>query len=202
MKKMNWLLGAILSIVGLLILIFPAACVKMVAVLLGLGAVAYGVFTLIESKKVFSDASFFKNAAFVKGISSIVLGLLTVILPIAVASTAWKVMVYIFAIYLICAAAFGFYTVSVLKDSIAERKRTVLENLTLLVAGVLLILISPERLGLVIIRIIGLVALIVGIVFLAIAVIGLINKKKEKKNEIVVDAEVSDDTSAPDSTEE
>jgi len=194
MKKMNWLIGAVLSIVGLLVLIFPAACVKVIAVLLGLGAVAYGIFTLIDSKKIFSDSSFFKTAAFVKGISSIVLGLLTMILPLAVASTAWKVMVYIFAVYLILVAGFGFYTVSVLKDTIGDRKHAILENLSLLVAGVLLILISPQKLGLVIIRIIGIAALVVGVIILAIQIIGMINKKK---SEIVVEAEVKDDVAEP-----
>ncbi|MCR4743318.1 MAG: hypothetical protein K5866_10685 [Treponema sp.] len=192
MKKTNWFLGAILSIVGLLIIIFPAACVKIVSVLLGLAAIAYGIFTLIDSKNIFQDQSFFKTSTFIKSIASIVLGLLTVIIPLAVASTAWKIMVYIFAVYLLLAAALGFYTLSVLKDQLADRKRYIIENLSLLVSGVLLILISPEKLGIVIIRIVGIAALLVGIVFLAIQIMSIVNHK----DTIIVDAEVVDADSA------
>ena len=192
MKKTNWILGAVISIVGLLIIIFPAACVKIVSVLLGLAAIAYGIFSLIDSKNIFQEQSFFKTSIYIKSISSILLGLLTVIIPLAVASTAWKVMVYIFAVYLILAACLGFYTVSMLKDQLVERKRYIVENLSLMLAGILLILISPEKLGIFIIRIIGIAALLVGIVFLAIQIIGIVNHK----DSIVVDAEVVDADSA------
>lgn len=199
MKKMNWFLGALLTIVGLLILIFPAACVKTVAVLLGLGSIAYGVFTLIDLKNLIPENTFFKKGSLIKGIASVFLGILTVILPLAIASTAWKVMVYIFAIYLIGAAAFGFYSVSVLKDSIEDGKRKRIENLSLLVAGVLLILISPQKLGILIVRIIGIAALVIGLIFLCIAIVSIVNKKK---NEIVVDAEVKDAPVDSEKTEE
>ena len=74
MKKTNWILGSVISIVGLLIIIFPAACVKIVSVLLGLAAIAYGIFSLIDSKNIFQEQSFFKTSIFIKSISSILLG--------------------------------------------------------------------------------------------------------------------------------
>lgn len=191
MKKINWFLGALLTIVGLLILIFPAACVKTVAVLLGLGSIAYGIFCLIDSKNETIDDDLFKKVVFIKAIASIILGILTVILPLAIASTAWKIMVYIFAIYLIVAACFGFYSVSKFKDVIEDGKKKRLENFSLLIAGVLLMLISPQKLGIFIIRCIGFVALVIGLVLLIIVVISYINNRK---NEIVVEAEVKDDT--------
>ena len=79
-----------------------------------------------------------------------------------------------------------------LKDQLVERKRYIVENLSLMLAGILLILISPEKLGIFIIRIIGIAALLVGIVFLAIQIIGIVNHK----DSIVVDAEVVDADSA------
>lgn len=198
MKKMNWILGAVLSVVGLLILIFPAACVKMIAVLLGLTAVAYGIYTLVESKKLFENFSFFKTATFIKSICSIVIGILTVILPLTIATTAWKIIVYVFAIFLILAAAFGFYSASVLKEKIVDRKRANLENFSLLLGGVLLILISPEKLGHVIISIVGILILLIGIVFLVMQVIPLV---KKRKSSIEVDAVVVDEPAEQESSD-
>lgn len=194
MKKTNWLLGGGLALIGLLVLIFPAACVKIVSILLGLAAIAYGIYSLINAKNLFPEQSFFRTSFFVKSILSILLGILTAVLPLI--ATAWKVMIYIFAIYLILQSCFGFYTVSILKDSIEDRKHYIFENLSVLLAGVLLILISPQTLGMVIIRIIGIATLLVGLAFLAIQII---NTLQTKKNEIDIseeDVKVEDDNSA------
>lgn len=193
MKKINWLWAILLIIVGILIIASPESCVKFVSVILGLGAVVYGIYSLIESRKIFEDQSFYKKSNLVKSCVTILLGLLTVIFPMAVATSGWKIMVYIFAVYLILASAFGFYTISMLKDVISDRKRFNLENFTVLAAGVLLLLINPQKLGGIIIVIIGIVALVVGLLLLLIQIISFV---KNRKNIIVADAKVVDEPAA------
>ena len=64
---------------------------------------------------------------------------------------------------------------------------------------VLLFLISPDGLGKFIVRIIGIIVLVAGVVLLAVQIIALLN---EKKNSVEVEAEIKDEPeAASDSTE-
>lgn len=115
----------------------------------------------------------------------IIFGLLSVIIPIAVASITWRVIVYIFAVGLIISSALGFYITSVFSLEGSERKEAILENVISLVVAIVLFLISPISLGKIIIRIIGICTVIVGIILIAI-------KLLSKKDIIITDAEVKD----------
>ena len=90
-------------------------------------------------------------------------------------------MIYVLIVYLLLAAIIGFYSVSLLKSTEIDRKRFVLENLSLLLLAVALIIISPEHLGIFIVRLIGLAAFILGIFMITITLMS-------QKN--VVDVEV------------
>lgn len=189
MKKLGWLWGVLATVAGLLLTINPSGSVKFIVILCGLASIANGIYNIITNRKL-CEGTPYAATFYVKNIGSIVLGLLSVIIPLAVASTAWKVMVYIFAVFLVIAAALGFYSCTLLKNAGIERKRYIFENFGILVAGVLLFIISPDALGAFIVRIIGIVVLLVGVVLLAIQIIALIT---EKKTTVVVDAEVKDD---------
>lgn len=121
----------------------------------------------------------------IRGVISIIFGLLSVIIPIAVASVTWRVIVYIFAVGLIISSALGFYITSVFSLEGSERKEAILENVISLVVAIVLFLISPISLGKIIIRIIGICTVIVGIILIAI-------KLLSKKDIIITDAEVKD----------
>lgn len=196
MKKFNKFLGAVLAALGLLVIIFPSFWIKIIVVLLGAGAICYGVYNIVVAKNVFENTKF-TNIILIKSIASIMIGTLAVVLPLAFANTVLKLMIFVLALYLIVASGIGFYSVSLLKDTGVDRKKYIWENLVLLVAAVLLFLISPEKLGSAIVRIIGIVALVAGAVLLFIE-FGL-----KRKNEIVVEAEtVVDDVSADESETE
>lgn len=201
MKK-NWIIGISASVVGLLLLISPAFCVKIIVVLLGLTAVIEGFYGIISERTLFEN-DFFKKTILYRSIGSIVIGLLAVIMPLALAGTAWTIMTFILAFYLIVSGCAGFFAASKLKqdgeNSPESQKQLTWENLITLGSGILLLVIGPEKLGTFILRLIGLAALLVGIGFLVVQII------EHRKEVAVTDIEIKDDESevyTPDSDSE
>lgn len=188
MKQSNWIVGGIAVLLGLLIIIFPAFWVKVVVILLGLGSIAYGIYSFKVTKGLFEDTTY-ERVLLIKSIVSVVIGILAVVLPLAVANAMWTIMVYILAVYLLVASVLGFYSVSLLKDSGIERKRFVFENLGLLLGAIVLFIIPARNLGTFIIRLIGVAALVIGIVLLLIEFFG---NKKEIKAEYTVSEDSKD----------
>ena len=109
----------------------------------------------------------YETVILIKSIFSIVIGIISVFLPIAVADLMLRTMIYVLIVYLLLAAIIGFYSVSLLKNTEIERKHYIIENLMLVIIAVLLIIISPEKLGVFIIRVIGFAALVFGIFMLS-----------------------------------
>jgi len=192
MKNSNLVICGGISLLGLLILIFPAFWINLVVFVVGLGAIAYGLYNLVITRRIFQD-SMYETVILVKAVFSIVIGAISVILPLAVADAMWKTMIYVLIVYLLLAAIIGFYSVSLLKATEIDRKRFVFENLSLLLLAVALIIISPERLGIFIVRLIGLAAFVIGIFMITI------NYFSQKN---VVDAEVVEVSEADEGTEE
>lgn len=187
MKKWNMYYGIIMALVGLLVIIFPAFWVKVVVILLGLAAVAYGIYGLKYNKSIFEN-TMYERTILIKSIASIVIGVMAILFPLAIGNAAWTAMIWVLIIYLILAAIMGFYAAALLKESGIERKRYFIENLSLLAVAVILILISPKALGTAILRIIGVAAMIAGA---GIILFEIFSKKKE----IVIEATVEDDVS-------
>ena len=162
MKRWYLFSGILAALLGLLVIIFPAFWIKLVVVILGLAAIAYGIYSL-KITKVISDELNYRRTIFIKSIVSIVAGLMAVLFPLAIGGAAWTAMIWLLIFYLLISAAAGFYAAALLKDSGVERKRYIIENLLLLAAAVVLILISPRSLGNAIIRLIGIVVLVAGL---------------------------------------
>lgn len=184
--------GALLIILGILIIVFPAFWVKLFVVVFGIGSIAYGIYTLVQLKNL--ESSQYKTMSIIKGLVNILFGVLAVIFPIAMAETALKVIAIILGIEMILSAAVGFYLTSIVSLDGEERKRAILENVFQLLIAIVLFLISPQKVGNVIIRIIGVCTIIVGIVFIVIRLMS-------KKDIVVTDVEVRDaPTQTTDST--
>ena len=196
MKNYNLAIFGGISLLGLLILIFPAFWINLVVFIVGLGAVAYGLYNLLVTKRVFQD-SMYETVILVKSVFSIVIGAISVILPLAVADAMWKTMIYVLIVYLLLAAIIGFYSVSLLKSTEIDRKRFVFENLSLLLLAVALIIISPEKLGIFIVRLIGLAAFLVGIFMITISFMS----QKNVINAEVVDVKDGDSDSDEDNSD-
>lgn len=162
MKRWYLFSGILAALLGLLVIIFPAFWIKLVVVILGLAAIAYGIYTL-KITKVISDDINYRRTILIKSIVSIVAGAMAVLFPLAIGGAAWTAMIWLLIFYLLVSAAAGFYAAALLKDSGVERKRYIIENLLLLAGAVVLILISPRSLGNAIIRLIGIVVLVAGV---------------------------------------
>ncbi|MBR1638067.1 MAG: DUF308 domain-containing protein [Treponema sp.] len=191
MKRWYLFLGSLLALLGLMIIIFPAFWIKVVVILLGLGMIAYGIYSLKVTKTLFDDSTF-TTTILVKSIGSIIIGVLSVFFPLAFSGTVWTVMIWVLIISLILSAILGFYTASLLKDTGIDRKNYFLENLFLLIAALVLILISPKQLGIAIVRIIGIAVMVIGG---ALIIVDLTSKKQETE----LSVEVKDDSDPSDS---
>ncbi len=195
MKRWYLYLGSLLALLGLMIIIFPAFWIKVVVILLGLGMIAYGIYSLKVTKALYDDSTFV-TTIMIKSIGSIIIGTLSVIFPLAFSGTVWTVMIWILIISLILSAIAGFYSAALLKDTGIDRKNYFLENLFLLIAALVLILISPKQLGIAIVRIIGIAVMVIGGALIAVDL-------TSKKDTLTVEAEVKDDdTPTPDTSED
>ncbi len=187
MKRWYLFSGILAAILGLLVIIFPQFWIRLVVVIIGLAAIAYGIYCIKFTKAVFDD-SYYKRTILIKSIVSIIAGVMAVLFPLAIGGAAWTAMIWVLIIYLLVSAAIGFYAAALLKDSGVERKRFIVENLLLLAVAVVLILISPRALGNAIIRLIGIIVMVAGIV---LVVFDILSSKNEVKAEVV---EVKEDT--------
>ena len=196
MKNFNWVFFAGMTMLGLMVLVFPKFWINLVVFVIGLGSIAYGIYNLVYTRRIFQD-SMYETTILVKSIFSIVVGIISVFLPLFVADIMIRSMIYVLIVYLLLAAIIGFYSVTLLKNTEIDRKQYILENLCLVFVAVLLILVSPEKLGIFIVRVIGFAALVFGLFMLSVQF--LFNKN-------VIDAEVvaveeSEASDAADSSE-
>lgn len=190
----RWFLyeGILLAVLGLLLIIFPTFWVKLVVILLGIGSIGYGIYSLKYTKSLYKDTHY-ERSILIKSILSIAIGFLVVVFPLFFAKAAWSVMMWILIIYLIATAVLGFYAASLLKDTGIERKRYFIENIILLVIAIALILLSPEALGKVIIRIVGIASMVLGL--------GLVIYDLASKKDVTVVSEYVDTTDTTDSSD-
>lgn len=193
MKKKNIILGAVLAVVGLLMAIMPATCIKAVVVLVGLAAAAIGIYNLFTTYKTVENPEL-KKTILIKSIISIIIGVVAVVFPFALLKTVtsiWKIISFILGVYLVLYAIFGFYSAVKLKDASAEdKKKNIKESFTSLLVAVLLFIIPIETVGTTFVRIIGIAGLVIG-VFLVILEVVISKRTTVAKAE---DVTVSDDT--------
>ena len=187
MKRWYLFSGILAALLGLLVIIFPTFWIRLVVIIIGLAAIAYGVYCIKFTKAVFDD-SYYKKTILIKSIVSIIAGVMAVLFPLAIGGAAWSAMIWVLIIYLLVSAAIGFYAAALLKDSGVERKRYIIENLLLLAVSILLILISPRDLGKAIIRLIGIVVLVGGA---GLILFDVFSNRNEVKADVV---EVKDET--------
>ena len=107
MNKTNFGLGILVAIIGLLVMINPESSIKVIVILLGVGAIADGLYSIIKMRKLLID-TFYTNSILIRGIVSIIVGILAVAMPVAFFNAAENiihVMLYVVAVYLILSAA-------------------------------------------------------------------------------------------------
>lgn len=181
LKVNNIIFGILAVVIGILLVAIPVTCINAIVIILGFGAIADGIYNLIQNQSLIESKTF-RITILTKSISSILVGVLAIVLPLAFAGTFWTVMVYVLAVYLVVFAIMGFYAAYQIKKTGASVKDMTLRHLGCLIGAVLLFIIPTKTLGIFILRLIGIVLILLGIIFLFL-------EWHASRKEIVVEAE-------------
>ena len=158
MRKSYVGMGFLSLIAGLLMLFSPEAWTKVVVILLGLAAIVNGCFNLFYVRQVFDD-DYFRRSIIIRGILSLAVGLVAVILPLVLAATVWTAMVYMLAAYLLVSSLLELYASIRLRASGVDTKPYYGE----IVGSIILAVILPAQVGIVLVRICGALLVLSGL---------------------------------------
>ncbi|MHC1693015.1 MAG: HdeD family acid-resistance protein [Sphaerochaetaceae bacterium] len=165
MKNKKWLgwlaIGLLLIAAGCFILFQNEAFVRVLVMLLGALAVVNGVIALTAMNR-YSLGTFSKNATLVKGILSLVVGILAVVMPIFTAQATWMVFIYVLACQILFSGMVTLLDAFVLRSSNFNVSRMVVEGFVSLIVAVILFLF-PQSVGTLLVRILGITVVVVGI---------------------------------------
>ncbi|MCH5294983.1 MAG: DUF308 domain-containing protein [Treponema sp.] len=161
MNRTNFSLGVLIALVGLVMIIAPHQSIRVVVVLLGASAVLNGLYDVITTR-TFSTSPLFRRTALIRGLASIVIGLLAICLPLAFAETILNITRYVLAFYMIVAVIIEFVLLFTLPEGSALKKHFVYEALGYAAVAVVLFILKPDSVGPWIIRILGIVILLGG----------------------------------------
>ncbi|MCR5217167.1 DUF308 domain-containing protein [Treponema sp.] len=186
MKNMNLLFGILIFIVGMLMCINPVSMLLVAIVITGIASVINGISELMAYRKISQD-QVFVTVTIVKSVLTIVCGILAAVLPVYFMDAGMamlKLVMIIMAIFFFCRAASELYIIVRLNDSEVNVKGLFLRAMFLIAAGILLCIIRAQTVGVVIIRILGILAIVAGA--------GLAVYSYKKKPEEVEYEDVSD----------
>jgi uncharacterized membrane protein HdeD (DUF308 family) len=165
MKNKKWLgwlaIGLLLIAAGCFILFQNEAFVRVLVMLLGALAVVNGVIALTTMNR-YSLGIFTRNATLVKGILSLVVGILAVVMPIFTAQATWMVFIYVLACQILLSGLVTLLDAFVLRSSNFNVSRMVVEGFVSLIVAVILFLF-PQSVGTLLVRILGITVVVVGI---------------------------------------
>ena len=170
MDKKNILSGILLVAVGLLVLLNPETCIKVLIILLGAFSVVKGIYDLAKMRSV-SDDDIYKRVVLVEGIVSILIGIAAVVAPFALFNTVQeivRIMLYVLAAYLVLEAFACFFLAVKLKGLDVEKgvaKSFVHQGLCSLLIAVILFLL-PQNFGIIIVRAMGCLFIIAAVITL------------------------------------
>lgn len=161
MDKNRVFLGFVTAALGLFLLISPQTFIQFFVIILGVAAVIDGIFILATSRNLIVDPQY-NMIVTIRGVLSIIVGAFSVILPMAVANIAWKVMAYSLAIYLLISAGMQIYTITKLHRNGIMIRQSMIEVLTSVLLAIALFVIPSKVAGDFIVRIFGIALVIFG----------------------------------------
>ncbi len=170
MDKKNITTGVLLVAVGLLVLLNPETCIKVLIILLGAFSVVKGIYDLAKMRSI-SDDDIYKKVVIVEAIVSILIGIAAVVAPFALFNTVQeiiRIMLYVLAAYLILEAFACFFLAVKLKGLDVEKgvaKSFVHQGLCSLLVAVILFLL-PQNFGILIVRALGCIFIIGAVITL------------------------------------
>ncbi|MBQ2206650.1 MAG: DUF308 domain-containing protein [Treponema sp.] len=123
MDKKNITTGVLLVAVGLLVLLNPETCIKVLIILLGAFSVVKGIYDLAKMRSV-SDDDVYKRVLVVESLVSILIGIAALVAPFALFNTVQeivRIMLYVLAVYHILEAFACFFLAIKLKGLDVEK---------------------------------------------------------------------------------
>lgn len=191
-RKKDWVVYLLIALgllfFGVFTLVKPKLFEQLFIIALGIVAIVTGTSSLVTLNK-YSFNKFNRTSTLIKGVASIIIGVLAVILPITMGGVLWRIVLYVLAAQLLLSA------IVVIIDAFAVRLLGLspaplfLEGVVSLVVSILLF-ISPKTIADLLVTILG-VALIV--VAVAIGVIAFVIRKKRFSQTIeAVEVEIED----------
>ncbi|MFA7370704.1 MAG: DUF308 domain-containing protein [Sphaerochaetaceae bacterium] len=178
-RKRVWIVQFLVAlgllIFGIFILAKPKLFEQLFIITLALVAIITGISSLVTLSN-YSFNRFNKNSTLIKGVASIIIGVLAVVLPIAIGGAVWRIILYILAVQLFLSA------LVVLIDAFAVRSigispaPLVTEGIISLALAVTLV-VAPRKIADLLVTILG-VALIV--IAVALGVIAFFTRKKNR----------------------
>ncbi|MBO7613494.1 MAG: DUF308 domain-containing protein [Treponema sp.] len=170
MDKKNITTGVLLVAVGLLVLLNPETCIKVLIILLGAFSVVKGIYDLAKMRSV-SDDDVYKRVLVVEAIVSILIGIAALVAPFALFNTVQeivRIMLYVLAAYLVLEAFACLFLAVKLKGLDVEKgvaKSFVHQGLCSLLIAVILFLL-PQNFGIIIVRAMGCIFIIAAVITL------------------------------------
>lgn len=181
MKKkgfLAWLiLGALLLLAGILVIVHSEGFLKIVMVCTGLGAAISGISTLLSIRKI-GYLGVSKNLALVKSAATVIVGLIAVFAPLFAAETVVTIVIYALALSLVFSAAVSIenaFAAKKIDKSISVIHLWAEAGLSLVIA--IILFANPTAILLTAVKVIGVVAALIGAVF---CYKGITVLKKEK----------------------
>lgn len=163
MDKNKFFLGLMIAAVGLFMAIQPDGFSKVAVIILGIVAVLNGIFILYTARNLIIDENY-ASIMMIRGLMSVGVGALAVLLPVIIQRIFWTIMTYALAIYLLASAALETYTINKLKRNGYAIRQAVIEVLASVVLALVLLIINAETIGTLLIRCGGVVLVITGLV--------------------------------------
>ncbi len=137
MDKNKLLIGFLTILVGILILLASDAFIKFTVIVLGALAVISGILNLVSARHQIIDPGY-NRIILIRGILSIVIGLIAVTVPLAFAESLFNIMAYILGFYFFISALMQIYTSIRLYRNGVPVKQSIIEILTSLILSAFL----------------------------------------------------------------
>jgi len=163
MDKNKLGLSLLVAVVGLLMLVSPQTFIAMAVIILGVAAVVDGVFIMVTTRNLILDPEY-RLMMTIRGVMSIVVGTICVVLPLIVAAIAYKFMAYVIAVYLFISAGLQIYGITKLHRNGIMIKQSIIETVISVILALVLLIIPAETAGSIIVRICGIVLLAAGLI--------------------------------------
>lgn len=160
MTNTNYIIAALMGIIGLLMLLAAEGIVQVLVVVLGIYAIIAGITVIFAFAGLSADKTY-RSACYLRGIVSVIVGLVCVVLPLSIAKSAWQIFVYIFAFYSLFSAVSNLVILFKARNLDINQynvKRNFIEIGILFVLSIILFLL-PRDFGFTIIRIGGAILL-------------------------------------------